>query len=93
MPYFKDQRGFKRAKNMPDFNTPYQPGDKPQLSGIYRCQLCGFEVSVDYDDPMLPPTSTCGGHHRDWKLKRGVFQSSRPTWKLVAAPIPALRRD
>ena len=65
------------------FNKYFKPGEKVPVSGIYRCESCGFEaVSTAAENHPLPPAARCDSHHSKWKCNPGNVR-----WRLVAAAI------
>ncbi|MCO8166829.1 protein L [Pseudomonas sp. 21LCFQ02] len=50
-------RRFIKATSQPGnehWNTLYEIGDKVPVSGIYRCQGCGHEITSNARDPFPP---------------------------------------
>lgn len=51
--------------------TRYTPGEKVPVSGIYRCMICGKEITSNAEDPFPPQN-----HHQ--------HDSDRPVyWQLT----------
>jgi hypothetical protein len=83
MPYHKKGDAVFVASEHELFSKYFKPGDKVPVSGIYKCDTCGFEaVSTAGEGNPLPPAARCEKHHAAWKCEPGVVR-----WRLVAAAI------
>jgi len=63
------------------FDQTYPPGARTPYSGIYRCEVCGFEV-VSTEGHPLPPEHSCVQHSAQWQCRHGIVR-----WRLVTAPV------
>lgn len=52
------------------WTSRYSPGDTVPVSGIYRCTVCGKEVTSNKDDPFPPQNHHQHSSHHDisWRL-------------------------
>jgi len=80
MPYFKNLGAYQQSASSV-FERNFPPGAAIQLSGIYRCCACGYEVTLLIRD-TLPNERRCGEHALKWRGALGQVQ-----WRLVATPI------
>lgn len=60
-----------------EFDKFHSPGDFTPYSGIYRCEVCGFEC-VSVEGKPLPPARTCGEHDSRWRCGWGQVK-----WRLI----------
>jgi hypothetical protein len=80
MPNYKNAQYFS-TNTSEVFDQTYHPGMLAPVSGIYRCEACGYEADSTKGKP-LPPSQTCPQHAPDWKCNHG-----RVLWRLVAAAV------
>ncbi|UFS71936.1 hypothetical protein LPW11_07020 [Geomonas sp. RF6] len=67
------------------FDRLLQPGDTTLYSGIYRCEVCGYEIVSTKGDSMPPE------HHHKHTLAQGPI-----SWRLIVRTIqknPDVARD
>ena len=63
------------------FDQVLTPGTITPVSGIYRCEACGYEA-VSTEGHPLPPTMICLSHGAGWVCNHGLVR-----WRLVAAAV------
>jgi hypothetical protein len=80
VPYFRDIRGFQQSHSSV-FERAFQPNEEVPLTGIYQCQVCGFE-SVMLVGETFPAERACSNHGTNWNGAQG-----KVCWRLSAAPI------
>lgn len=71
----QDTRRYIVETNSPEnthWNTLYEPSDRVPVSGIYRCEGCGDEITSNARDPFPPQNRH---QHQD--------QSAPILWRLI----------
>jgi hypothetical protein len=80
LPNYKNTRYFSEVQSGA-FDVIHNPGELTPVSGIYRCVVCGFEVTSIEGRP-LPPERSCAQHGLKWRANGGPVR-----WQLAAATI------
>lgn len=69
MAFYQHAGPFVQVRNVA-FDTTYGPGNPAPYSGIYRCEVCGYEDACNEHQP-LPPQSRAVHWHTlpvRWRL-------------------------
>lgn len=54
MAWYIDKKLVRAAAHKPHWDQIHSPGEEVPMSGIYRCQKCGKEVTCNKSDPFPP---------------------------------------
>lgn len=66
----KTSNFLKGVKHQKHWESRYSPGEKVPYSGIYRCVICGKEVTCNNGDPLPPQNDSQHKSCKDikWQL-------------------------
>jgi len=69
MPIYQQTATFVQVQNVA-FNVAHSPGERVPFSGIYRCDVCGYEDACNKGDPFPPQLPSVHAHFQPirWRL-------------------------